>query len=146
MRMLLIIGIISMLTFLGCNKDKLDYEKDGLRFNTEEMFREKVKNFPYVASEGRKEKIIKNYSQLKIGMSKEEVLSILGEPDVEVKLFPKYSNRPVILGWAWIYYFYKLDSWGQNLGKDQEIYIIYGIDNRVKEVAVSNISGLIGIK
>lgn len=145
-RMLLIIGIISVIVFFGCNKDKLGNKEDGLQFNTEEMFRGKVKNFPYVASEGRKEKIIRNYSQLKIGMSKEEVLSILGEPDVEAELFPKYANKPIILGWAWIYYFYKLNSWGQNLVKDQEIYVFFGINKKIDRIEVNNIDQLSGIK
>jgi outer membrane protein assembly factor BamE (lipoprotein component of BamABCDE complex) len=110
------------------------------------MFIEKTKKFPYVIPEERKTRILNNYAQLRIGMTKEEVLALLGEPDIEEKIYPKFGNPTTILGWCWDYFFYKFDSYHENLGKDQEIYIIYGINNKVKEVVASNISGLIGIK
>src|SRR5208282_1238143 len=48
---------------------------------TSEEFRAAIKSYPYEAPQARKDMIVNNYAKLEIGMSKNQVAELIGDPD-----------------------------------------------------------------
>ena len=94
--------------------------------------------FPYVASVERKQRILSNYSQLRIGLSKAEVAMLLGEPDCSKRHCPK--ERVEYLGTSWEYYLEKPRS-ESNEKYDKLVYVSFDPKGKVKWVS-SNVDGL----
>lgn len=141
--------ILALLSLLGMGKrDGRDWAVDeptALR-HTYDEFVEMVGTFPYSAPEAKRQQIITNYPRLALGMTKEQVLAGLGEPDVELLLSPKIRAKTKgggFHGWAWRYYLYKLERGGQNSKYDQEVEIFFDPTGRVTWIVPSNIEGLI---
>src|SRR5215470_15491797 len=64
---------------------KIYCDPDGQKSGKE--FRATIKSFPYSASAERKERILKNYPSLRVGMTKKEVSALIGDPDYSQIVF-----------------------------------------------------------
>ncbi len=96
---------------------------------TYDQWRQSV-TFPYIAPEGRLERVKDNYSRVEIGSSKEEVLKAFGPPDFEEEMYPKEPNRPC-LGYEFMYYFEKPEE-TVNGFKDKRIEVFFTRGGTVK--------------
>jgi len=100
-----------------------------------------TKTFPYTISDSRRELILAQYSQLKLGMTKQDVLTILGEPDFTGYLHSKQPQSRY-LGSRWMYYFYKADSSLVNERLDKSVQVFFSPDDKVSWVRPKNVPGL----
>jgi hypothetical protein len=91
--------------------------------------------FPYAAAPERKSRIITEYPQLSLGMSKGEVRSLIGDPDYEGVGTTK-SSRPKCLGNDFVYYVAKPEDL-VNEKNDQMLYISFSLDNKVEWITSS---------
>ena len=111
---------------------------DGKR--SYEEFRSAVKSFPYTASPERKERILAGYPKLEVGMTKEQVAVLIGEPDYsQLSYGPKGPNMRW-KGSSWSYYLYKRGD-GVN-SFDPVVQVFFGTNDRAKWIVPSNIEGL----
>ena len=122
--------------------DPNDLQHTETKHKSFEDFMGGIEKFPYVASAARKTKIMTSYEQLSIGAVKQEVYGLLGEPDVEIKVYSK-SKEPGFLGWMWTYYLFKIDSLGDNRKQDQGIKIFFDENGKTSWIAPFNIEGLV---
>ena len=97
--------------------------------------------FPYKASADRRKRLLNNYSKLVIGMSKDEVAALLGDPDFADKLQAKEPPFKQ-MGSEWIYYLLLNDANLTNEKTDQSISIFYGPDGKAHWITPLNIEGL----
>lgn len=104
---------------------------------TYDQWRDSI-SFPYTAPHLRKERIMKNYDQLRVGSTKDEFVAALGEPDYEQVLYPKESNRSC--GYEFMYYFEKPDDVANEI-RDKKIEAFFSATGKATWI-VSNISGL----
>jgi len=138
--LLFIFSVFFIISTRGESKAK---ESASMKYNTYEEFEKSVGGFPYAAPETKKAHIINNYSKLSLGMTKQQVYDILGKPDVETEILPKFKfERPKSRGWEWTYYIYKTDDWGQNLKYDREVNIFYDISGKTDWIVAYNIENL----
>ncbi len=96
--------------------------------------------FPYSATSEKRDHITKNYSRLRVGLSKSEVATILGDPDCSEQECSK-GPREEYLGTSWTYYFEKPNPNLVNLIHDKTVEIFFDPTGKVHWV-VSNIEGL----
>jgi hypothetical protein len=96
--------------------------------------------FPFVAPTERQIRIKQNYSRLAIGLTKAQVVEILGEPDYSQQVYSK-SKSPGYLGSSWIYVFEKPNPNITNLKRDLAVQVFFDIKGRTHWI-VSNIKGL----
>jgi hypothetical protein len=98
-------------------------------------------SFPYKASNERKERILKNYSVLKVGFSQGQAESLVGKPDFSQASAGKGPGQGYI-GSSWTYYFLKPDPNITNLKKDIGIHIFFDTSGNIKWVVPTNVDGL----
>ena len=111
---------------------------DGKR--SYEEFRGSVKSFPYAASPERKDRILRGYPKLQIGMTKEEVAALIGEPDYSQLSFGPKGPNMQWKGSSWSYYLYKRGDGANTF--DPRVEVFFGTDDRAKWIVPSNIEGL----
>ena len=87
-----------------------------------------VQQFPYRADEAKFSRMIKNFPSLKLGMSKTEVIELLGEPDSEELEF-KYPDDKKIVGSSFGYYLTRMTK---ELANDQDKAVFLYFDANEK--------------
>jgi hypothetical protein len=139
-----LLTVIFLLVFMVSNRGEgKTKEKGGIKYNTYESFEKSVGGFPYTAPETKRKYIIENYPKLSLGMTKEQVYTFLGAPDVEKEILPKFTwERPKSRGGRWIYYIYKSDTLGENFTVDKHVYIWYDVNGKVDWITANNLEGL----
>lgn len=108
-----------------------------------EEFRETIKSFPYSASEERKKQIAENYTGLRVGMSKEQVAALIGNPDYSQSLFGPKGFRQHWQGSSWKYRLFMRED-GVNLN-DPTIEVFFDTAGVLSWAVPSGISGLLEI-
>ena len=107
---------------------------------TYEEFAATIKSYPYDAPQERKDRIVKNYPKLELGMSKEQVAELIGDPDYSQLGYGPKGPRPQWHGSNWTYWLRKRDNL-VNLN-DPCLEIFFGTDDRATWIVPSNIDGL----
>ena len=122
-----------VLVCFGC-RDKPDGKQ------TPAEFAAAIRSYPYEAPQTRKNTIVKNFPRLEVGMPKEQVAELIGDPDYSELSYGPKGPFPRWLGWWWIYWLRKRDS-GVNVF-DPCVNISFDTDGRAKWIAPSNVAGL----
>jgi outer membrane protein assembly factor BamE (lipoprotein component of BamABCDE complex) len=134
--------LLALITASGCNSSPVSLIpliSDGKK--TYQQFISS-KSFPYSIQEERKKQITKNYERIKIGMTKQEVYSLLGEPDFSKYLHTKdYPGK--YIGSEWTYYFYKPNPKLVNEKLDRGVFIFFGTTDKASWIVPKNIEGLV---
>jgi hypothetical protein len=134
--------IAAMCLLCGCNLPAPPIgpkpKPDGK--NTCEQFDASIKSYPYVASNERKDKIIQNYGKLEVGMSKDRIAELIGDPDYSQLDYGPKGPRAKWLGSNWMYYIRKQEDL-VNM-KDPCIQIFFDIDGHAHWLVPQAIDGL----
>lgn len=94
-----------------------------------EQFRATIKLFPYSTSSERQLRIVKNYPSLRVGMDKQQVAALIGDPDYsELDWGPKGAH-PHWRGSDWAYWL-SMRSDESNLS-DPRVEIFFGLDGHL---------------
>lgn len=93
--------------------------------------------FPYVIDKSRESFIVGNYDNIKLGMTKNEVLGIIGPPDFSEEMIGKDSRK--CRGGFWTYYFNKPDPNVEDEHADLEIEAYYDAKDRLVWIIPTNI-------
>lgn len=135
------VAVLLLVVASGCNSSQVTLNppiSDGMR--TYEQFITS-KSFPYTIPSERKIKIEQNYNNLKLGMMKKEIQSMLGEPDFSTYMRSKeYPGKRI--GYEWKYYFYKPASNLVNEKHDKGVFIYFGTTDKAEWIVPENIEGL----
>lgn len=132
--------LLILTTTLGCNSrvPLISPIPDGKRTYQEFV---SSRSFPYSMQEDKKNKIINNYGKLKIGITKQDVNLILGDPSYSRYLHKKEYPGEYVSS-KWTYYFYKPDSNSANEKLDIGIFIFFDVNDKVYWIVPQNIEGL----
>jgi hypothetical protein len=96
-------------------------------------------SFPYLASPERTHRILSNYGRLRIGLSKADVVTLLGKPDCAERYCPK--ERVEYLGTSWEYYLEKPHSMS-NENDDKYVFLSFDPKKRLTWATSHNVEGL----
>lgn len=131
-----------ILIIIGCEKEQRVGEMiiESGKYNFQE-FIERIEKFPYTANEEKTDRVKKGYDLLLIGMSKDEVLKSMGEPDSEDFSY-KLSNGKDLLYSTWGYYLKRVDKELANEGYDQAIFLFFNPNNELYWAKPNGIKGL----
>ena len=105
---------------------------------TYKQWRESVQ-LPYTATNGRKERILRNFDRVSVGSTKNDVVASLGEPDYEEEMYPMEPKRPC-RGYAFTYYVEKPEDL-TNEDRDKRVQVFFSPIGKATSV-VTNVSGL----
>ena len=138
-----LLTVLGCLGVLGMGIKKGDGELPTSKHPYQE-FVSRVGQFPYTASEAKKQSIVTNYGRLVPGLAREQELQILGEPDIETLLYTKYARTRAkgFLGWSWTYFLFKLEPSGENLRQDKTVHVFFDTQGCLQWVVPRNIEGL----
>jgi hypothetical protein len=114
------------------------------RMSTYQQF-VKLHAFPYTAPKNKQGEIKRNYSKLSLGLSKSEVINIIGSPDYSEILYSKESNHTKYLGSSWVYYFEKQSPTIVNEKTDKRINVFFNTEGKTHWI-ISDIDGLTEIE
>ena len=107
---------------------------------TDQEFEAAIKTYPYDAPQARRDRIVKNGPRLEVGMSKEQVAELIGDPDYSRLMYGPKGPGARWLGSSWMYYLHKRDS---NINVYNPcVQIFFGTDDRATWIVPSNIDGL----
>ena len=109
---------------------------------TYEEFAAAIKSYPYEAPQARKDRIVKNYPKLELGMTKDQIAELIGEPDFSQFGYAKGPKGPreKWLGSYWMYYFRQRNN-GFNV-YDPCLEIFFDTNDRAHWIVPENIDGL----
>ncbi len=97
-----LVVVLILTVALGCNSTQVSLIppiSDGMK--TYEQF-VSSKSFPYKIPQERKVQIERKYNNLKLGMTKKDIHSMLGEPDFSTYMYTKeYPGK--FIGTEWTY-------------------------------------------
>lgn len=111
---------------------------DGKR--TYEDFKASIRSFPYTASPERRDRLVAGYSKVDVGMTKEDIARVIGDPDYsELGYGPKGPNMKW-QGSSWMYYLSKRGDLVNIL--DPSVQIFFDREDRAVWIVPSNIEGL----
>jgi len=100
------------------------YVSREVRERSFSTFISSIRKFPYDASAKKKERIVSNYDKLSIGISRNDALSLLGEPDSITEEYNKTKGN-LFLGWTWTYYLYRHEAELSNDMYDQIVTLYF---------------------
>jgi hypothetical protein len=112
---------------------------DGMRSYKD--FAAGIKAYPYEAPQSRKERIIRNFPTLEIGMTKDQVADVIGDPDFSQNSYGPKGPNMKWGGSTWEYYLAKRDDSANE--SDPCVFIAFGQDDRANWILPCNIDGLI---
>lgn len=131
--------ILFMAAWWFVNACKGEKQKEVL-YRPYDDFVTRVGTFPYTAPVAVKERILANGPKLSLEMTKQDVLNLLGEPDVEAKIYPK---KPGFVGWSWDYYLYKDSAKRENRLKDMGINVFFEKNGKAVWITPLNLKGFV---
>lgn len=132
--------VLLSLANLDCTKNDRSQdvpENDGRRSIKE--FEAGVRSYPYTASPERKARIVAGYPKLEVGMTKDRVSALIGEPDYSQLSYGPKGPHMRWQGSSWTYWLSKQDD-GVNLN-DPVVTVYFGTKGHAHWI-VSNVEGL----
>ena len=108
--------------------------------NTYEEFKATIRSFPYTAPRERRDRIVRGYSELEIGMTKEQVARVIGEPDYSVLGYGPKGPDMKWKGSSWVYYLSKREDLANS--HDPVVRVFFDTENRAVWIVPSNVEGL----
>lgn len=122
----------------SCRREPLlDLHKSDGQKSYEE-FMAGITGTRYEAPEERKQNIFSNYSRLRVGMTKQEIASIIGTPDYSQASYGPKGPGEKWLGWSWSYYLVWPDTRFVNEAQDELIQIFFDTKDRATWIALSS--------
>jgi len=108
--------------------------------NTYEEFNSTIRSFPYTAPRERRDRIVRGHSTLEIGMTKEQVARVIGEPDYSVLGYGPKAPDMKWKGSSWVYYLSKREDLANS--HDPVVRVFFDTENRAVWIVPSNVEGL----
>ena len=103
-------------------------------------FRATIKSFPYSASPERRDLVVNNFPELRVGMTKPQVAALIGNPDYSHQAYGPKGPGEHWQGSRWDYVLFKRA--GDVNENDPNVEVFFGTDGFVKWAVPSGISGL----
>lgn len=133
-------GVVVFVVMLGgCHSSAV---RNGCSYDatvrTEQQWFDNVR-LPYVASEDRNERILKNFDRIAVGSTKDEVVAVLGEPDYETVINPKNPKRSCSYEF---HYYVEKPNLAVNVLHDKQVEVYFSPKGNAFWI-VSNVNGQI---
>ena len=114
------------------------YVSREVREQSFSTFISSIQKFPYDASTTKKERIVSNYHKLSIGITRNDALLLLGEPDSITEEYNK-TKENLFLGWTWTYYLHRHEAELSNEMFDQIVTLYFDKLGKMYRVVPMNI-------
>ena len=136
---------ISFILLLGCSKEHIEIAvfEESKKYNFSNFIKT-IDEFPYTAPPEKRKIIINSYQYLKIGMKKDKVKDVFGDPDaefLEYKRKYKENSKDNLMGYTWVYYLHRIDSVYASEG-DKNLVLYFNIDDVLYLSMPDNIDSL----
>jgi len=111
-------------------------ERESSRYSFS-SFIEGIKSFPYDAPASKQKELIEAFPKLELGMDKESVRHLLGEPDAE---FFSYGDRKeqVPVGSSWGYYLHRHEAELADQMHDRTVFAYFDARDRLYRAVMDN--------
>ena len=117
--------LVCLLPFFACNSEPewsaRSVESDNYSFS---KFIDGIQQFPYRADKSKFSRVVGNFPSLILGMSRGEVIELLGVPDSEEFEF-KYPDDKKVVGSSFGYYLTRMEK---ELANDQDKVVFLYFD------------------
>ncbi|GEM_PF-2607234 len=101
-----------------------------------------IAKFPYEAPKARQEKVQGGYAQIKLGMNKEDVKKLLGEPDAEFMTYRASKGKETLASSSWAYYLARREIKFANEKYDKIVFIHFDANEKLYWAVPSNVERL----
>jgi hypothetical protein len=110
--------------------------------HSREQFVGSLRGFPYDASPQRQAQVFGSYSKLSVGMSKQQIASILGDPDYSDITGPMtlWGMRPN--GSEWVYAIHCEAQFCGTFGGDKLVQVFFNLDDHADWIVPHGINSL----
>jgi len=132
------VGAICLVACAAARGDIDLYQADGQP--TYQQF-VAARAFPYQASSLRRDKLIRGYATLSVGMSKAAILGVLGPPDYSQPMYAKEIPAKYVSG-KWVYIIAKSDAVNWSEKQDRVIIIFFDRNDNADWIIPMNLPGL----
>ena len=97
-----------------------------------------IQQFPYRADDLKFSRVVGNFHSLKLGLSKEEVIKLLGEPDAEDFEF-RYPDDKNVVGSSFGYYLTRMEKELAN-DQDKEVFLYFNKNGKLYWAQPNNLN------
>lgn len=105
-------------------------------------FLESIEKFPYTADQSKLSKVREGFKRLSLGMRKDDVKKILGEPDSEMVSYkPKQKSKELIYS-TWAYYLKRFERDLATEDFDEVVFLHFKPNEELYWADPGNIAGL----
>jgi hypothetical protein len=123
--------IIGLLALVPACHSATSHSVSGPEFSFG-SFIDSIPSFPYDAPASRQERIVEAFPKLEIGMGKESVKELLGDPDVEFLQYAGESEE-VFLGSSWGFYLHRHDAELVDEEHDKAVFVEFDASGKVHQ-------------
>ena len=136
--------LLVLIGFVGCQPHidarRVFVESDRYSFSG---FIESIDQFPYQAEDSKVNQVKEGYGRLVVGMSEEDCIAILGEPDSEMLEYAQNNEVREFFGSTFGYYLARYEAELANSEYDRQVSLYFDKSHRLFFVLPSNVEGLI---
>jgi len=138
-----LVSIFALTSLVSCTKivfdERVFIASDRYSFSG---FVDSIDEFPFVAGESRFSTVLNGYSRLSKGMTKEEVIAEIGEPDSEMIEYQETDSSREFVGSTFGYYLSRSEKELANLDLDQQLTLYFDSKHVMYYARPENIDGL----
>ena len=135
-----------LIGFAGCQRhidaSRVFVESDRYSFSG---FIESIDGFPYIAADSKLNQVEEGYDRLVVGMSKEDCIAIMGEPDSEMLEYALNNEIREFFGSTFGYYLARYEANLVNSEYDRQVTLYFDKGHRLHFALPSNVQGLIAV-
>jgi hypothetical protein len=130
--------------FVGCQShidtSRVFVESDRYSFSE---FLESIDQFPYLAEDSKVKQVKEGYDRLVVGMSKEDCVAMMGEPDSEMLEYAINNEVREFSGSTFGYYLARYEAEWADSEYDSQVALYFDKSHRLYFVLPSNVEGLV---
>ncbi len=139
----ILVSLISILLYSCKEKGKVIFtgsseESHDYRFSA---FIENIGKFPYEAEAEKRKRVTGGFSKLTLGLNKDDVKKMLGEPDAEFFDYDTTRGKTYV-GSSWGYYLRRHEAKYANDKYDQVVFIYFNPEEKLYLAIPDNIDSL----
>jgi hypothetical protein len=129
----IIISVIVLFSaiILGCKEKVIytGYEEESLNYQFSKFIKN-IPTFPYEATPEKRDKIVRGFSKISVGINKTTAKELIGEPDAEVYSY-ETTNGKKYSGSSWGYYLRRQQAELANEKYDQTVFLYFDPDEKL---------------
>jgi hypothetical protein len=139
----LFLALVSMLLVSACDAGtQWVFESQESERYSFTRFIESIEKFPYTADQSKSSRVREGFKRLSLGMKKDEVRKVMGEPDAESLNYKPMRKSKELIYTTWDFYLKRREAKLATDGFDEAIYLYFKPNGELYWADPSNIAEL----